>query len=556
MNASVADLIAQGRVALRCGDPVRARRAFEAAMSDMDCGDVIEGLARASYLEMDFPEAIKGWERAYAAHRDARDHVGVVRVARTLAYMYLAIVGDWAVGSGWLSRARTLLGDEIDSPQHGWVALNVGMFESDRVAKERSFRNALSVARNTGDEDLAASALAYLGASLVHTDRTEEGMLLLDEALAAVAGGDVEDFCVVEEIFCQLFSACEYAHDVERADQWIRIGESIAERRRLPAVSAFCRTHYGGLLTAAGRWPEADVALTEAVRLWGLGQKSLRGGALVRLADLRVRQGRFEEAEELLAGLDAASDPAVARPLATIHLAHGDPTLARDVLERALAQMETTSTAAGPLLALLVDVNLSENLVRDAALAADKLSACATLHASHYLSAVAALARGRVCLAAQTGDPQACLREALTGFAKAQMPMEVADSRLALANALLNDRPEVAMFEARAALEAFDRLRAARHVDAAAAVLRTLGVRTATPKSGGGVLSKREAEVLDLISRGLSNPDISERLFISRKTVEHHVGNILSKLGLRTRGQAAAFATRQGSTRSQKQDVE
>lgn len=158
------------------------------------------------------------------------------------------------------------------------------MFESDRVRKEARFRDALGAARDLGDKDLEFVALAYLGASLVHSERNEEGMMLLDEALAAVAGSDVDDFRVLEEIFCQLFSACEYSHDVTRADQWIRIGEAIAERRKLPSVSAFCRTHYGGLLTAAGRWPEADAALTAAVRPRGLGQSSLRGSALARLA--------------------------------------------------------------------------------------------------------------------------------------------------------------------------------------------------------------------------------------------------------------------------------
>lgn len=541
------ELIAEGRAALRSGDAAAARRAFE--QTESECAEVTEGLARVAYLEMNFAEAIASWERAYAGHRDAEDRVGAVRVARTIAYMYLAIVGDWAVGSGWMARAQTLLGDAVESPERGWVSLNIGMFEADRARKEDHFRVALATARTSGDMDLEFVSLAYLGASLVHGDRYEEGMLLLDEALAAVAGSDVEDFCVLEEIFCQLFSACEHAHDVGRADQWIRIGEAIAERRRLPAVSAFCRTHYGGLLTVAGRWPEADVALTAAIRLWSLGQQSLRGGALVRLADLRVRQGRIEEAEQLLDGLDAASDIEVARPLAAIRLANGQPALARDILERALSQVDVMSTAAAPLLALLVDVHLSVDMADEAAAVADQLAACASGHSGNYLAAVAALARGRVCLAAGTGDPQACLREALAGFAKAQMPMEVAHSRLELANALLTDSPEVAMSEARAALEAFERLQAARHADAAAAVLRTLGVRTRSAgagsvKSGGGQLSKRETEVLDLIGHGLSNPEISERLFISRKTVEHHVGNILSKLGLRSRGQAAAYNAR------------
>ena len=541
------ELIAEGRAALRAGDAAAARRAFEQTGSES--ADVIEGLARVAYLEMNFAEAIASWEQAYAARRDADDHVGAVRVARTVAYMYLAVVGDWAVGSGWMARAQTLLGDSVDSPERGWVSLNIGMFEADRVRKEDQFRTALATARDSGDTDLEFVSLAYLGASLVHSDRYEEGMMLLDEALAAVAGNDVEDFCVLEEIFCQLFSACEHAHDVGRADQWIRIGEAIAERRTLPAVSAFCRTHYGGILTAAGRWPEADVALTAAIRLWSLGQQSLRGGALVRLADLRVRQGRIEEAEQLLEGLDAAADIEVARPLAAIRLANGEPALARDILERALGQIDVMSTAAAPLLALLVDVHLSVNMADEAAAAADQLAACASGHSGHYLGAVAALARGRVCLAAGTGDPQACLREALAGFAKAQMPMEVAHSRLELAHALLTERPEVAMSEARAALEAFERLQAARHADAAAAVLRSLGVRTRSAgtgsvRSGDGPLSKREAEVLDLIGHGLSNPEISERLFISRKTVEHHVGNILSKLGLRSRGQAAAYSAR------------
>ncbi|MEA2686895.1 MAG: hypothetical protein QOE93_2090 [Actinomycetota bacterium] len=544
MTAALPQLVAEGRAALRAGDPVVARRVLEQALADGQpaSGDVIEGLARASYLELDFLRAIGEWERAYAAHRDAADHLGAIRVARTLAYMHGSVLGDGAVMSGWIARAQTLLGDDTESVEGGWVALNLAMFEPDPVRRESRLREALDRARRFDDPELECTTLAYLGAALVHADRTEEGMLLLDESLAAVAGGEVDDFAAMQEIFCQLFSACEHAHDVARADQWIRIGEAIAERRRLPAVSAFCRTHYGGLLTVAGRWPEADAALTEAVRLWGLGHRYLRSGALVRLADLRLSQGRFEEARTLLHGLDA--DIEAARPLAALHLVNGETARAREVLERALAQLDARSTVAVPLLALLVDVHLAADQGDEAAAAADRLAACVAGHPSDYLVAVAALAQGRVCLASGTGDAQACLREALAGFSRAKMPMELARSRLELATALLTDRPEVAMAEARAALDGFERLRAARHVDAAVAVLRSLGVRAAAATRTDGVLTRREAEVLGLLGQGLSNPEISDRLYISRKTVEHHVGNVLAKLGLRSRAEAAAYDAR------------
>jgi len=214
------------------------------------------------------------------------------------------------------------------------------------------------------------------------------------------------------------------------------------------------------------------------------------------------------------------------------------------VLERALDQVDPSGTVAAPLLSLLVDVHLAQNDVERANEAAEKLAACAAHHPSPYLAASAALARGRVCLSSSSGDPQACLREALAGFARAQMPMELAHSRLALANALVTERPEVAMAEAKAALESFRRLEAARQADAAAALLRSLGVRPATAKRGDSPLTNREAEVLELLGLGLSNPEISDRLYISRKTVEHHVGNILAKLGLRSRAEAAAYAAR------------
>jgi DNA-binding NarL/FixJ family response regulator len=299
------------------------------------------------------------------------------------------------------------------------------------------------------------------------------------------------------------------------------------------------------VLTAAGRWPEADVTLSEAIRLWGLGQRSsLREGAVVRLADLRVRQGRVEEAEQLLGEIDVNTNADAARPLAAICLARGETERARDILERALVQIDPRSTAAASMLTLVVDIDLASGQLERAEESLSQLSVCTDGLRNDYLHAATALARGRVHLAAGTGEPQACLREALAGFSRAHAPMEVARCHLELAGALLNDRPEVALAEARAAFDAFEQLQAARDVDAAAAMLRSLGARPASARPGGSVLTKREGEVLVLVGHGLSNPEISDRLYISRKTVEHHVGNILAKLGLRSRAEAAAYAAR------------
>jgi DNA-binding CsgD family transcriptional regulator/Tfp pilus assembly protein PilF len=540
-------LIEAGVAALREGDAAGARRAFERALAQGESGEALEGLAGTLYLEHDYAASAAGYERAFSAYRRQGDAMAAGRAAWTAAWIVGNVLGDWAVRNGWLARARTAFEEAgEDQPGRGWVLL-IGMFsEPDARVRAALFREAIEVGRRFGDPDLHYQAQAFLGCLLVTTGRVDQGLVLLDEALAVACAGELRELATVDSTFCLFFWACELANDVPRAEQWMRAAADLMRRRNV--VAAFCRAHYGGILTAAGRWNQAETELVEAARQFDRGRSGRRDAAIIRLGELRVRQGRLEEAAQLLDGLE--QHPDAVRALASLHLARGDTALARDLLERATAGPDEVPAVdeismVGPLLALLVDVYLEQGRVDDAALAARRLDRIAAAQRGPYLIAAAALAEGRVRVAAGQGDARSCLHEALKGFAQAQLPMELARARLEMARALSERSPAVAVVEAKAALESFERLEAARHADAAGALLRSLGAPVRTGPKGVGALTRREAEVLRLIGAGLSNPEIGERLYITRKTVETHVGNVLAKLGMRNRAEAAAFAARQ-----------
>jgi DNA-binding CsgD family transcriptional regulator len=64
--------------------------------------------------------------------------------------------------------------------------------------------------------------------------------------------------------------------------------------------------------------------------------------------------------------------------------------------------------------------------------------------------------------------------------------------------------------------------------------------------AGWSSLTPTELEVVKLVAEGLTNPQIGERLFVSRGTVKTHLANVFSKLGMSTRSEVAAEATRRG----------
>jgi DNA-binding NarL/FixJ family response regulator len=339
---------------------------------------------------------------------------------------------------------------------------------------------------------------------------------------------------------------------VERALESIRLVETMLLQPfdgRPRVLGTHCKLAFGSVLCAAGRWREGEAALLEAVGPDASESRGHRVEALSRLAELRVHQGRVEEAAELLATIE--DSVAAAGPLALVHLRRGRPELAAAVLRTSVRRMVNDVLRGAPLLSLLVEAELACDDVAAAKEASALLDSMATVVDAPIVPALAALARGRV--EGANGDATASVRElerALELLAdehalvSATVLLELAGARTAV-----GDEGGAAV-AARGAHAVATRLQAATLVDRAASVLRSLGVTPPRPATAASDalagLTARELDVLAGIQRGDSNAQIAAALFVSPKTVEHHVGRILAKLGVRTRAEAAAVAARSG----------
>ena len=303
------------------------------------------------------------------------------------------------------------------------------------------------------------------------------------------------------------------------------------------------RSHDGGILIALGRWVEAERELLAAISAFESGYLASRVSPLVRLADLRVRQGRLEEAERLLEGYEW--HPTARRTQAAIARARGELALADDLARVCLEGDELSDPARAPVLEMLVDIRLARDDLGGAKEALDRLAELATGSGHDRVGACAELAAGRV--RASEADERAAghLKAAVERFSALNLPLETARAQLALAAAIASRAPGAAIAEARVALGAFERLGALGDADSAAGLLRGLGAPGRAWRKRPGTLTERESEVLSLLTAGCTNAEIGDRLVISGRTAEHHVASILSKLGLRSRAEAAVYAVRQ-----------
>lgn len=497
----------------------------------------------------DYAASLALRERAFARWRERGDVRRAAYLASyQIAFDHFALFGNRAVAQGWIERATRLAQQAGDCAESGWVALSRALYTADPALRADLVREATRLARRFGDDDLGFDALAYAGSALVEEGRVTEGMRHLDEAAAAARGGEVTSPVVAGEIYCKLLVACESTLDVRRAEDWQPVTSPLGDRPAVAWASAICRTHYGGILVVAGRWDEAEHELEESLRLYDASYRALRSAALARLAELRMRQGRLSESRELLVG-QMLDDYAV-RPRARTEWLAADDDAERDVvaarLERALDRRKKGLLDV-PVLALLTDMQVACGDVPAATRTARTMVQLTSADPVDALVAYACQSTACVASAAAGGGGSAHkaveeMESAIAGFAAARLPLESAMARLRLAELVHTEDPVLARVEARTAAESFARLGANIELDRATALLRRLGGPGRTGIRRGGVLTDRETEVLALVSQGLSNPQIAQRLYISPKTASHHVSNLLAKLGVQNRAEAAAWA--------------
>ena len=545
------DPLARGQQALEAGDWEGARSAFEVAIEQAPVPQAHEGLGRALWWRHEVDGAIDHMQRAYAGYRQNDEVRPAAACALWLAREFTAAYGRDAVSGGWLARAEGLLRDAGDVPERGWLAIGKAERADAPDDIRRHASEALEAARRLGDVDLETASLIRVGYADVASGSVESGMAKVDEALAAATGGEVRGLETIGDVVCVGIAACELAADWQRIEQWGQAVEGWITSHDDVAVLGFCYACCSEMFIASGQWEEADGMLAEGLRAMQAANLQARCvHPSAKLAELRIAQGRLEEAGQLLAGFEEL--PESTHALAALYLANGETAMAAATLHRRLNAIGDDNVLAAPFLSLLVEVQLAQGDQIAAAETAERLEGVAEASSLPRIEAMSRFAHGRV--AAVGGDPAAVeiLGAAISDFSSQRMPLDAARARFELARALDDVQPDVAVGEARTSLAEFERLGAPREADAAAAFLRERGVAGRTGPKGLDLLSRREREVLALLGEGLTNAEIAARLFISTKTAGNHVSSVLSKLNLRSRTEAAAYAVRYGGAPPEK----
>jgi LuxR family maltose regulon positive regulatory protein len=557
------DDLRAGRAALEAGAWQQAQQVFERLLAIEETPEALEGLGLAAWW-LNLAEVVfDARERAFRAYRSRGDQTSAARVAVWLAWDSAAFRGEEGVAKGWLQRARRLLDGQPDSPEHAFLAARASVFalldDGDPEAADVLAVEAIRIGQAIGAIDYEMVGRALHGFALITTGRVRDGLRELDEVSTAILAGELSDRLLIALAGCYLIGACDRARDHARAVQWCDRIKEHSRKWGLKPLFAVCRTQYASVCMWRGSWDEAEHELTAACDELAICRPGMTADGRARLGELRRRQGRLDEASALFDR--SGGHPLASLGRAALALDRGDAQEAVDLVDRHLRRLPATNrTERAAALELLVRAETRRERDRDldrARVALEELRSIGASAGTPPLLASASLAAGLV--ASATGDLDAARREledAVDRFDESGAPFEAACARLDLASVKERlGRTDAAVAEVDRALAELARLDARFEMSAAQTVRDRLSAprpasSTAIPRDKGGLppagLTARELEVLRLVSHGLSNQAIAERLFISEHTVHRHVANTLSKLDVSSRSAAVAHVAKLG----------
>jgi DNA-binding CsgD family transcriptional regulator len=490
---------------------------FAEGMTAGEKAELFEGRSHECYLASGFDDALEAQQRALACYRDLGDRLREGDALRTLGRLY-GFAGR-TEDAGAACREAIAVLEQLEPGRElalAYATLAQRCLNWEDVDGALSWgTRALELAERLDDTEIVAYALATIGAAEFRSEKPE-GMRKLERSLELAKRADLEDH--VGRAYVGLVSAAVRHRSFRLAERHLQTGVEYCDERGLDYWRLFLLACGARCDLDRGRWGDAaDAAavIGRDPRAWPMP----RIYALTVLGLVRARRGEPDAAsalDEALAYAEPTGElqqisPVVAAKAEAAWL-EGRPEKVEEMTASTfeLARRRAAFWEAGELAAWRKRCGITDDAIDVAAPYAAELAGEHERAAELWTELGCAY---EAALALAGADGENVLREALTAFQE------------------LGATPADALVARRL------RERGVRGVPR--------GPRAETRQNPRG-LTARELEVLKLIARGLRNAQIAERLFVSEKTVDHHVSAILRKLEVGNRGEASAEAVRLG----------